>query len=234
MNKTRQLLIEEFINSLNEEKIPWIKDWSDSLSPRSGITNKPYRGTNKLLLSYIASKKGYKDPRWLTFNQIKDTSKKYHPKEKRHLKKGSKATPIEYWYIYDNSSKLYDNLNKLSYNLDEYKEKVEADPKIEIHCRLCCKTYLVFNAEEIEGIPALELNINNNINRDEFLQNIIKNMNVKFQELGSRAFYVPSDDIVTVPPKQIFKDSYAFHSTALHELAHATGHISRLSRDMSD
>lgn len=148
-------------------------------------------------------------------------------KKKRHLKKGSKATPIEYWYIYD-------NLNKLSYNLDEYKEKVEADPKIEIHCRLCCKTYLVFNAEEIEGIPALELNINNNINRDEFLQNIIKNMNVKFQELGSRAFYVPSDDIVTVPPKQIFKDSYAFHSTALHELAHATGHISRLSRDMSD
>jgi len=45
--------------------------------------------------------KGYTDPRWVTMHQIMDPDKKYHPNEKWHLKKGSKATYVEYWYPYD-------------------------------------------------------------------------------------------------------------------------------------
>jgi len=34
-----------------------------------------------------------------------DPDKKYHPNEKWHLKKGSKATYVEYWYPYDVKNK---------------------------------------------------------------------------------------------------------------------------------
>ena len=37
--------------------------------------------------------------------QIMDNDGKYHPNEKWHLKKGSKATYVEYWYPYDNAEK---------------------------------------------------------------------------------------------------------------------------------
>ena len=37
---------------------------------------------------------------------------------------------------------------------------------------------------------------------------------------------------MTVPPIEYFKDDYSFHATAFHELAHATGHESRLNRNL--
>lgn len=40
---------------------------------------------------------GYKDPRWMTFNQA--SSKGYL------IKKGSKGVPIEYWSLYDNKNR---------------------------------------------------------------------------------------------------------------------------------
>ena len=35
-----------------------------------------------------------------------------------------------------------------------------------------------------------------------------------------------------MPPKDVFKDAPGYYGTALHELAHWTGHPSRLNRDM--
>lgn len=87
LNKTRQMLIDNYIRSLEEDKIPWIQKWSGSSIPRNAVNDKNYNGTNRLLLNYIAHEKGYGDPRWCTFNQIADKSKKYHPDEKWHLKK---------------------------------------------------------------------------------------------------------------------------------------------------
>jgi len=47
---------------------------------------------------------------------------------------------------------------------------------------------------------------------------------------GSRAFYRPSEDKIHLPAPASFHDEYEFNATALHELAHATGHESRLDR----
>jgi antirestriction protein ArdC len=50
---------------------------------------------------------------------------------------------------------------------------------------------------------------------------------------GNRAFYAPTDDYVQVPPPQAYFEPINWHRTALHELAHASGHPSRLNRDLS-
>ena len=47
---------------------------------------------------------------------------------------------------------------------------------------------------------------------------------------GDRAFYVPSQDEVHLPPRAAFSGAGEYYSTAFHELGHATGHRARLDR----
>lgn len=51
--------------------------------------------------------------------------------------------------------------------------------------------------------------------------------------VGTRAFYSPSTDSITLPPKDVFKSAEGYYGTALHELVHWSGHESRLNRDFS-
>jgi len=62
---------------------------------------------------------------------------------------------------------------------------------------------------------------------------LIRATGIDFRIGGNRAFYVPALDYVRVPPPQAYFEPINWHRTALHELGHATGHPSRLGRDMS-
>lgn len=48
---------------------------------------------------------------------------------------------------------------------------------------------------------------------------------------GSRAYYVPSEDSIHMPVRTNFESSEHFYATLFHEIAHSTGHESRLNRD---
>lgn len=50
---------------------------------------------------------------------------------------------------------------------------------------------------------------------------------------GDRAFYRPSTDSIFLPQKHQFGSADRYYATALHELAHWTGHFSRLGRDLA-
>jgi len=50
---------------------------------------------------------------------------------------------------------------------------------------------------------------------------------------ADRAFYRPATDRIHLPPRSSFKTADTFLATALHELAHASGHPSRLDRDLA-
>ena len=58
-------------------------------------------------------------------------------------------------------------------------------------------------------------------------------MGLDFHEGGTEAYYRPSSDSITMPPDTYFKDDYGYMSTFLHECGHATGHESRLNRDLT-
>lgn len=99
----RAELADTFAHVLEEKGLEWQKEWrgSGGSAPQNGITKACYRGCNAFWLSLISMMKGYDDPRWVTMVQIMDQDGKYHPKQNWHLKKGSKATYVEYWYPYD-------------------------------------------------------------------------------------------------------------------------------------
>ena len=48
---------------------------------------------------------------------------------------------------------------------------------------------------------------------------------------GSKAFYSPLTDLITLPSPELFASAEAFYATKFHECLHATGHPSRLNRE---
>jgi len=69
------------------------------------------------------------------------------------------------------------------------------------------------------------------VTRPEAADTILKNSGAVVRTGGDRAFYSPSTDHIQLPPDHAFRGPPEFAATALHELAHWTGHPSRLDRD---
>jgi antirestriction protein ArdC len=226
LNKARELLIKKYTDALKQNILPWERGWYRDL-PRNAITKTEYRGVNSLLLSFIAEERGYSGNRWCTFNQIADKDKKYHPKEQWHLKKGSESVPVEYWYVYN-------TVERKKYTFPEYNKVIISDPERIEEFRLCSRVYLVFNEDCIEGISKELPTENQNIDKLEIIDKIIVNMGVNYEEKGNQAFYNSLNDIVVIPPMEHFKNEYYYCATQLHELCHATGHSSRLNRQLGN
>lgn len=223
LNKAREMLIEEFTKCLDEDKLPWSKGWNSVgvLEVHNPVSKTKYKGVNAFLLTIMSYHLGYDDPRWCTLNQAGAQGWK--------IKKGSKSLPVEFWSVYD-------KVNKKKVTLHEYSRLInneERDPK---DFSVMARTYNVFNAAQIEGIPEFErpeLPKVSDVEMDQFIDNIIVNMKVGFEERGNQPFYSPLEDTVVIPKKEQFVSQHEYDATLLHELAHATGHSSRLDRDLS-
>ena len=222
----RQEMAEAFAHVLEEKGLEWRKETGGS-APHNGITKACYRGSNAFWLSLVAMMKGYSDPRWVTMVQIMDKDSKYHPKEKWHLKAGSKATYVEYWYPFD----LKD---KKALTWDQYKQEIQGGRR-EDEFKLSTRYTAVFNACNVEGMPEISQEPENtNIHMDEMVQKLSKGMGVQILlDGGDQAYYSPHQDQIHLPTPGSFENEYAFNATALHELSHSTGHPSRLNRPMS-
>ena len=185
-NKLREKIAETFIAALKEEKIPWQAMWNTQ-RPVNAVTGKKYNGVNSLWLSFAADEKQYGDNRWCTFKQAQ--SKGWQ------IKKGEKASMIEYWRLYDKAQKKYIEPR-------EARAIIDMDPDREKDIVLSCRFYYVFNAKQIEGIPALEAVSNVDIEDIRAKRDLLlTNMELQFKEGGSRAYYQPAIDCITMPPK---------------------------------
>lgn len=214
----REKFVDGIIKSLEGGKIPWEKDW-DNLSGavQNPITGTKYKGINNIRLYAAMIEKGYTDNRWVTYNQA--STKGWQ------VRKGEKATPIEIFKFYDKSTKK--DLDLKMYNDLPPTERVKYYQE---NVYIVGKIYSVFNGEQIEGIPPSEhKKIEVDYNK---LDKIIENSGVTFKYGGNEAYYNKVKDMIILPAKEQFKSEGAFYGTALHELAHSTGHETRLNRAM--
>ncbi len=224
----RAELANNFAHVLEEHGLSWRKNWrgTGGLAQYNAVTKACYRGTNAFSLSLTAMVKGYSDPRWVTMVQIMDTNGKYHPGQKWHLKAGSKATYVEYWYHYDIK-------NKKTLTWEQYEDELDGGRK-ESEFSLLTRYTAVFNASMVEGMPEYIPAQKAEISPDTLIETLSTKMGVKIAyDGGDRAYYSTFDDSIHLPAPESFDDSYSLNSTALHELAHSTGYFSRLNRDMS-
>lgn len=224
----RQEMAEAFARVLEEKGLQWRKEWKGvgGGAPHNAITKACYRGSNAFWLSLVAMMKGYNDPRWVTMTQIMDKNSKYHPNQKWHLKAGSKATYVEYWYPYDQKEKK-------ALTWEQYRDAVAGGRKPE-EFRLNTRYTAVFNACNVEGMPEIETTRNVEVRMDDLVWKLSQNMGVPILfDGGDRAYYAPHQDTIHLPTLSSFENEYAFNATALHELSHSSGHPKRLNRPLT-
>ncbi len=209
----RERLVEELLTRIESDTAPWQQPWDpihDEGSPVNAVTNKNYRGVNYWWLSLLQPGP---DPRWCTFKQAKDQG--------WSVRKGEHGVPIEKWGT-TNDPKKGDNGNPTLTDVNTDKP------------HLFVRYYTVFHASQIEGIPELPvLDSSPSFERDQRLVEIVERMGVPLSHKGTRAYYVPSQDRIVLPPPDSFPTAVDYNMTLLHEIAHATGHETRLNRPKS-
>jgi len=207
------------IEQLRQGTAPWQKPWQpgELRLPYNAATGKDYRGMNTIWLHM----QGYADPRWMTYKQAEA--------EGAQVRKGSRGTRIIYWKFHDEQPmKDAQGRPVLDDEGKPRKIRVELDrPRV--------FTAVVFNAEQIDGMPPLQAKpLGPEPERHARAEAILSNSGAKIAHVaGDHAFYRPSTDSITLPTRQQFSSVDAFYATALHELGHWSGHDSRLARDLS-
>jgi antirestriction protein ArdC len=191
---------------------PWVRPWDPEKAggphaPFNPVTGKRYHGINVLILGMDLRAFQRGDPRWMTYQQA-------HEKHWQ-IRKSEKSTTIFF-------TKLF-----------EVEDEQSEDGKKSIRV---LRHHSVFHASQIDGIPEYKAP---GVEEapwacPEAADIIVKNSGAVVRVGGDRAFYSPTTDHIQLPPMNAFRGPPEFAATALHELAHWTGHSSRLNRDMEN
>ncbi len=178
--------------------------------PKSLSTGKPYRGINTFLLAMTAWAKNYESSYWATFNQEKQQGAK--------VCKGEKSTLVVFWKQYTKQ--------------DRETGEEQSIPVLQ--------HYSVFNALQCEGLAAPDF-----IEEEEPAEPFVpideaERLVVGYprppeiEPGGNSACYYPSLDKVQIGPPERFERRESYYATLFHELAHSTGHQSRLARGLGE
>jgi antirestriction protein ArdC len=198
----RQDVTNQIIAMLEKGVAPWQKPWEPSAPgtgmPENPSTGKLYRGGNAIHLLATGLQRGYDDPRWMTYNQAKQ--------EGWQVRKGKKGTQIEFWNVKPGSAG---------------KEGEEDGTEQPARDTLIQRVYTVFNAKQIDGIPAREPKRPTQFELIQTGEDILEGSGACIQhDQADCAFYNRASDSIHLPPKEAFKDVAGYYGTALHELAH--------------
>lgn len=223
----------------------WLGVKGTILGLPQNITGRTYSGGNSFFLMADTSEKGYNTPVYMTFKQAKDRN--------LHVNAGEKSVPIFKWglSIKDENGKTvseedYDAMTKG----ERDKLSVRPYPKVyhvfnidqtnlsEVNKKKYDAIVARFKAPDEEVKDSKGMYINDAL--DRMFKEKAWHCDIRYDKPSSRAFYVPSQDFIVLPMKEQFKigktaeevyrDGMEYYSTALHEMAHSTGHASRLNR----
>ena len=216
----REEITAKIIEALEKGVRPWVRPWS--ISPNSGrpmnfVSHKLYQGINPLLLELHSMRFGLRSKWYATFRQWADLG--------CTVKKRPANVEPGHWGA---SIILYRPFKKTVENNEGHQEE---------HEFMLMRTFVVFNADQVEGKVAERLQVN-----DEPVTGIVMPDYGPAEELiaatgadirfgGDRAYYrrpEPEDawpnhaggDFIMLPPKHRYTLSGAYYDTLLHELAH--------------
>jgi antirestriction protein ArdC len=189
---------------------PWQKPWSSPLGELNALTGKAYQGGNLWILALSRLQNDFQSSLWIGMKQGNKLGLK--------LNKGSKATYIQLFsppVLNENgeAEKKGFWMWKPIFNLEQFSETAKAKNSIQ---EIIAKYSNKFPVE-----PSAEL------------ENLLSKHNPEVVYGGSKACYSPTFDKISMPLPADFHTKEGFAATLLHELAHWTGHSSRLNRDMT-
>jgi len=205
----RQEVTDSIIKMLENGTAPWQKPWEPGALglPHNPTTERDYRGGNALHLMAVGAQRGYGDPRWMTYKQAQDNG--------WQVRKGEKGTQIEYWQFPDRERSTRDEEPDRS---DSSRGPIR-------------RIYTVFNAKQIDDVPAFQPKMRQEWEVVQSGEQILRNSGAKIHhDQNDRAYYNRLGDEIHLPLQAAFRTQADYYGTALHELAHWSGHPTRLNR----
>ncbi|MCZ2328963.1 ArdC-like ssDNA-binding domain-containing protein [Bartonella sp. F02] len=164
-------------------QIPWKAGSVGSNMPMNPITGNRYKGVNALHLM----SQNRADSRWMTYKQAKTIG--------AQVRRGEKGTLIKYWQFSKEQNKVDENGNPVK---DSQGIQIKETLRLS---RPLVFISTVFNAEQIDDLPALEVKIPD-WNPIERAENIIKNSGVIIRHgEDNKAFYKLATDSIYLPNK---------------------------------
>lgn len=223
----RQRLTNALIQGLEEhDGLPWQQGWENvatrPFNPASGVK---YKGGNVMGLLLEQLKRGSTDPRWLTLKQAN--------KAGFSVRKGAKAAYVEYWdWGVPGLNLTKPGADGRSAEDDETEEQARARTKPRVFYAA------VFNGADVVGLP--EMVREQSWQANDLAEKLIAATGAEIEHAAvsrggagiveNAAYYTRGADRIVVPPRSSFKSQGDYYATVLHELAHWTGHGSRLGR----
>jgi antirestriction protein ArdC len=195
-------------------EMPWHRSGSSSHRPTNAVSKMPYRGVNVLALWVAAQKKGFGSGIWATYRQWK--------KLEAQVRKGESGTVIVF----------FKEVERTGRDDDAEGEGTETI--------LVARASWVFNAEQVSGWKPPEppfVSTAEIVNRAEEL---LDASGACIDWGHDHACYRLIQDLIEMPHRERFvatstsPATESFYATLFHELAHWTGHPSRLNRELAN
>jgi antirestriction protein ArdC len=239
-----KMITDRFVAALEQGTNPWVKPWKcngtggamDGGFPVNVASGNRYKGINTLMLWMEANQHGYTSNTWGTFKQ-------WQAKGGTVLK-GSKGTPVVYWGVLYFELKAGGALGrKLIPNKPHSPKTLDAMARTGQIKKVMYEKYsTAFNqcqtdlAVEIEAVPAVTGKTEEEQVSPEMVacrQTVARwlgDEGIGLSSGGNTACYNSSLDCLTMPETVQFHSTAEYYHTFFHEMAHSTGHHSRLDR----
>lgn len=200
----------KILSALGTGTMPWRKPWDGARTgpvlPRRA-NGELYRGVNTIMLWYASAARGFASPYWLTFNQA--------VKLGAQVRKGERGEVVVYYGSGVRPTRTADG--------------AESESAFRF-----LKSYTAFNADQIEGLPEAFHP------KPTEAQPALPAHERWFGRLGIErmltrdlACYIPSRDVIGMPPLAAFDNAESYAATLNHESVHATAAPHRVGRDLS-
>lgn len=208
MSKVYQIVTDKVLAMIDSGVAPWKRPWKVGAGKQRSIDmiskGTYYNGINQFMLSMTASLNGWSNV-WMTFNMIKARGGK--------IKEGEKGSCAYF------------------YKLVQRDNAITGDPE---YSHPIFRFFLVFNLDQVDGIVVKGVN-DGSVNVPDTLpapQSIVDGYQnapeIRFG--GDRACYSPTIDKINMPALEAFDTVENYYATLFHEMAHSTGHLTRLNR----
>ena len=217
-----QIVTDNIINLLEQGVIPWQQPYRD-VGGRWPVNarNIRYRGINVFILHTTKMMKGYTSNFWVTYKQAQAMN--------GTVKKGEKGTTIVFW--------------KVGAPIREFDE---ATQRTVTRRPFMLRYYTVFNLDQTENV---DLTRAMKMEQDEMDSELVYNPPIDEAEaivatyfarddapklveraMSDAPYYIPSMDEIHVPLRGQANSPEDWYYILNHEIAHSTGHASRLNR----